>query len=60
MTWQHVIVGCIVAAAAVWLGRAVYRTFTGKDGGACGLCSKCFDADRCAADDKGPDSADKN
>ena len=60
MTWQYTIVGCIVAAAAVWLAFAVYRTFTGKGGGACGLCGKCFDADRCPADDKAADSADRN
>lgn len=59
MTCQHVIVGCIVAAAAVWLGYAVYRTFTGKDSGVCGVCSKCFGADRCPTDDKRPDRADK-
>lgn len=45
MTWQYVIVGCIVAAAAVWLGCAVYRSFTGKGGGICRLCSKCFSSD---------------
>ena len=47
MIWQYAIVGCIVAAAAVWLGYAVYRTFTGKGGGICRLCSKCFSSDCC-------------
>ncbi|HRI87950.1 MAG TPA: FeoB-associated Cys-rich membrane protein [Candidatus Hydrogenedentes bacterium] len=40
MSVEGVIVGLIVGACALYLGRHAYRMLMGKPGGACG-CSDC-------------------
>ena len=51
MDWQQLIAVVIVAVAAVWLGLAIYRSFKGRGGCLCNLCSKCFGKDSCPSDE---------
>jgi len=43
--WQLAIVLLVVAAAAVYVGRVLWKSITANSGGSCGSCNSCGTSD---------------
>jgi len=54
--WQNIIITCIITACLFFVGRRVFRQFTGKQTGCGGSCGGCTGAS--AQSDACKDNAD--
>ncbi len=57
MLWEYIVIGTIVAASAVVVGRKAYRSITGKSNCGCGCQAECPSNPDCpsASQDDEPD-----